>query len=52
MALGKNRHVHGCNTDRRGCVPGCDNYDPRFDWQEGDGSLIADLYEKANGRAL
>src|SRR5271155_2657150 len=27
----KNRHIKGCNTERRGCMPGCDNYDPVFD---------------------
>lgn len=25
------RHAEGCGTRARGCVPGCDNYDPHFD---------------------
>jgi hypothetical protein len=27
----RNRHVEGCGTQRRGCMPGCDNYDPKWD---------------------
>lgn len=29
-------HVKGCNTERRGCMPGCSNYDPKYDYQPGD----------------
>jgi hypothetical protein len=24
-------HLPGCGTAARGCVPGCENYDPKFD---------------------
>lgn len=25
------QHVDGCGTQVRGCMPGCENYDPKFD---------------------
>lgn len=32
----KIEHKTGCGTARRGCVPECENYNPRFDWVKGD----------------
>ena len=29
-------HVSGCNTERRGCMPGCSNFDLRYDYVSGD----------------
>ena len=29
-------HVAGCNTERRGCMPGCSNFDLAYDYQSGD----------------
>ncbi len=30
-ACGGVHHMRGCGRERRGCVPGCDNYDPKYD---------------------
>jgi hypothetical protein len=29
-------HVSGCNTERRGCMPGCSNFDLAYDYASGD----------------
>lgn len=29
--MSANYHAPGCNTERRGCMPDCDNYDPKYD---------------------
>ena len=42
-----NRHMAGCNTERRGCVPGCDCYNPKVDYRDGDETLIADAFARA-----
>ncbi len=34
------RHAPGCGTERRGCMPECDNYDPKYDDPEGDGGHV------------
>jgi len=30
------RHIQGCGTERRGCMPGCSEYDPKYDFVPGD----------------